>query len=182
MARRPKHYWLLKTEPDVFSIDDLRRCKREGWDGVRNYQARNFLRDEIQRGDAVLIYHSSTSPPGVAGLARVSRAGHPDPSQFDKRSKYYDAGSKKEDPRWFQVEVEFVEKFDRLVSLEELKHDPKCEGMRVTLRGQRLSVQPVDADHFRRVRSLGRRPDRRLPKGMDERVPRARGAKARKRR
>ena len=181
MARRPKHYWLMKTEPDVFSIDDLERKGREPWDGVRNYQARNFLRDELKVGDGVLLYHSSTQPPGVAGLARVSKAGHPDPTQFKKRSKYYDAGSSRDDPRWFQVEVEFVEKFERLVTLEELKHDSKCEGMRVTQRGQRLSVQPVEAEHFRRVRSLGRRPDRRLPQALRERAAPPKSSRARKR-
>lgn len=171
----------MKTEPDVFSIDDLRRKGSEGWDGVRNYQARNLLRDEVQVGDGVLLYHSSTKPPGVAGLARVSKAGHPDPSQFQKRSKYYDAKSSPDDPRWFQVEVEFVEKFEALVSLEELKHDKACEGMRVTLRGQRLSVQPVEAQHFRRVRALGRRPDRRLPKVRAEQARAPAQPKARKR-
>ena len=164
MARRPKHYWLMKTEPDVFSIDDLQRKGKEGWDGVRNYQARNLLRDELKPGDGVLFYHSSAKPPGVAGLARISQGGHPDPSQFDKRSKYFDAGSKRDDPRWFQVEVEFVEKFEREVALDELKADAALAGMLVTQRGQRLSVQPVDPHHFRRVRSLGRRPRRRPPK------------------
>jgi predicted RNA-binding protein with PUA-like domain len=182
MARRRKHYWLMKTEPDVFSIDDLERVGTEPWDGVRNYQARNLLRDELQVGDGVLLYHSSTQPPGVAGLARVSKAGHPDPTQFEKRSKYHDPGSSKEDPRWYQVEVEFVERFDALVTLEELKHDPKCEGMLVTQRGQRLSVQPVSAEHFRRVRSLGRRPDRRLPKALRDKAERTKKSVTRKRR
>ncbi len=172
MARRPKHYWLMKTEPDVFSIDDLERKGTEPWDGVRNYQARNLLRDEIKPGDGVLLYHSSANPKGVAGLAKVTKGGHPDPTQFKKGSKYYDPGSPKDDPRWFQVEVAFVEKFERIVSLEELKLDAKCKGMRVTLRGQRLSVQPVSAEHYRRVRSLGRRPDRRLPKAMVEKTER----------
>jgi predicted RNA-binding protein with PUA-like domain len=180
MSRRPKHYWLLKTEPDDFSIDDLRRKGTEGWDGVRNYQARNFLRDEIKRGDGVLIYHSSTSPPGVAGLARVSQGGHPDPSQFRSRSKYYDPSSSKAEPRWFQVEVEFVEKFERLVTLEELKADPACEAMRVIQKGQRLSVQPVEACHYRRVRTLGRRPDRRSTQPAPESASPAKTPKARK--
>lgn len=181
MVRRPKQYWLMKTEPDVFSIDDLERVGTEPWEGVRNYQARNLLRDELRVGDGVLFYHSSTQPPGVAGLARVSKAGHPDPSQFDERSKYYDPGSSKDDPRWYQVEVEFVERFERLVSLEELKHDAKCEGMRVTQRGQRLSVQPVEPEHYRRVRSLGRRPDRRLPEGVRDKTEHTKMGRARKR-
>jgi len=149
-SRRMPKLWLMKSEPDVYSIDDLRRDGTESWEGVRNYQARNFMR-EMTKGDLVLFYHSSTKPPGVAGVCRVSREAYPDDTQFNKKSQYYDPKSKKEDPRWSMVDVEFVEKFSELVSLEALKEDPALEGMRVTQKGSRLSVQPVDKKHFKRV-------------------------------
>ncbi|MFW5876801.1 MAG: EVE domain-containing protein [Myxococcota bacterium] len=144
-------YWLLKSEPNVYSIDDLQRDGRAEWEGVRNYQARNFLRDEMHEGDLVLFYHSNAKPPGVAGVARVCREGYPDATQFDPRSGYHDPKSKREAPRWYRVDVEFVEKFDAMVPLDALKRDPALEGMKVIQKGQRLSVQPVDAKHFRRV-------------------------------
>lgn len=140
----------MKSEPDVYSIDHLARGGPEPWDGVRNYQARNFMR-EMQVGDLAIFYHSSAKPPGAAGVCRISREAYPDESQFDKKSKYFDPKSKKEDPRWWMVEVSFVEKFKELVSLEVLKDDPELEGMRVTQKGSRLSVQPVDKVHFKRV-------------------------------
>jgi predicted RNA-binding protein with PUA-like domain len=142
--------WLMKSEPDVYSIDDLARDGTEPWEGVRNYQARNFMRD-MAKGDLVLFYHSNAKPPGAAGLCRVCRESYPDPSQFDAKSRYYDANSKEEDPRWSLVDVEFVEKFAEPVSLEALKDDPALEGMLVTQKGSRLSVQPVDKRHFKRV-------------------------------
>ncbi len=143
----------MKSEPDVFSIDDLEQCKREPWDGVRNYQARNFMRDEMAVGDLVLFYHSNAKPPGVAGVARIASAAYPDPSAFDPDSKYYDPKSDPDDPRWWLVDVEFVEKFAELVSLDALKAAAKADldGMLVVRRGQRLSVQPVEKDHFRGV-------------------------------
>jgi predicted RNA-binding protein with PUA-like domain len=140
----------MKSEPDVYSIDHLERGGAEGWDGVRNYQARNFMRD-MAVGDLAIFYHSSANPPGAAGVCEISRAAYPDDSQFNKKSKYYDPKSKKEDPRWSMVEVSFVEKFRELVSLQALKDDPELEGMRVTQKGSRLSVQPVDKAHFKRV-------------------------------
>ena len=140
-------YWLMKSEPDVFSIRDLERKGSECWDGVRNYQARNFMRD-MRKGDLVLFYHSNATPPGVAGLAQVCRESYPDHTQFDAKSKYYDAKSKEEDPRWTMVDVQFVEAFAEFISLEELKDDPKLKEMRVTPKGSRLSVQPVDKRHF----------------------------------
>ncbi|NVB41433.1 EVE domain-containing protein [Pseudenhygromyxa sp. WMMC2535] len=154
MARRARRYWLMKSEPEVFSIDDLERVSSEGWDGVRNYQARNFMRDEMAVGDLVLFYHSNAKPPGVAGVARVAAEAYPDPTAFDTESKYYDAKSDPEDPRWWQVDVEFVEKFSELVSLDALREAAEAgalEGMAVVQRGQRLSVQPVDRAHFARV-------------------------------
>jgi predicted RNA-binding protein with PUA-like domain len=152
MARR-RSYWLMKSEPDVFSIDDLKRKGREPWDGVRNFQARNFMRDQMAVGDLVLFYHSSTTPPGVAGVARVATAAYPDPSAFDPDSPYHDPDSDPDEPRWWLVEVEFVEKFAEVVSLDALKAAAKTDlaGMLVVRRGQRLSVQPVEKPHFARV-------------------------------
>ena len=144
----------MKSEPDVYSIDDLERDGSEHWEGVRNYQARNFMR-EMAEGDLALFYHSNAKPPGVAGVCRISRAAYPDHTQFDAKSPYYDAKSKKEDPRWSMVDVAFVEKLDEMVSLETLKSDPKLAGMRVIQKGSRLSVQPVDKAHFKRVLKLG---------------------------
>lgn len=151
-----RRYWLMKSEPGVYSIDDLERDRRTGWEGVRNYQARNFMRDEMKVGDLILFYHSSSEPPGVAGIAKVARAAYPDPSQFDRKSPYFDAKSDRSAPRWMMVEVELVEKLAAIVTLETLKNDPSLEGMLVTRKGQRLSVQPVDAAHFTRVLKLGK--------------------------
>jgi predicted RNA-binding protein with PUA-like domain len=147
-------FWLMKSEPDVYSIDDLRRDGIESWEGVRNYQARNFMRD-MAEGDLAIFYHSSTTPPGAAGVCRISREAYPDDTQFNKKSKYYDPKSKKEDPRWSLVDVEFIEGFDEVVSLQTMKEDPALEGMRVTQKGSRLSVQPVDKKHFKRVLKIG---------------------------
>lgn len=152
-----KRYWLMKTEPDVYSIDDLARDGREHWEGIRNYQARNFMRDEMRVGDAVLIYHSNAKPPGVAGLATICREAYPDHFAWDAASQYFDPKASPEDPRWCMVDVTFVEKFSQLVSLETLKADPTLEGMLVTRRGQRLSIQPVDQVHYRHVVTLGSR-------------------------
>ena len=150
MPKRATKHWLMKSEPDVYSIDDLERDGRESWEGVRNYQARNFMREMVE-GDLVIFYHSNAKPPGAAGVGRICRKAYPDDTQFNKKSKYYDPKSKKEDPRWSLVDVEFVEKFGGPVSLQALKDDPALEGMRVTQKGSRLSVQPVDKRHFKRV-------------------------------
>lgn len=139
--------WLMKSEPDVYSIDDLARDRVSPWEGVRNYQARNFMRS-MSVGDRVLFYHSNAKPPGVVGLAEIVREAYPDPFQFDPKSDYFDPKSKREDPRWSCVDVGIVEKFPRLVPLEELKAAPALEGMEVTRRGSRLSVQPVERAHF----------------------------------
>jgi len=146
-------YWLMKTEPDVYSIDDLARERRGRWEGVRSYQARNHLR-QMKVGDLALFYHSSTIPPGVAGLARVCTEAEPDPTQFDAKSPYHDPKSTRDAPRWSLVHVEFVEKFQELVTLERLKSDRALADMLVTRRGMRLSVQPVEPTHFRRVLEL----------------------------
>ena len=153
MPKRAMKFWLMKTEPDVYSIDDLERDGTEPWEGVRNYQARNFMR-EMSDGDLAIFYHSNTKPPGAAGLCRVSREAYPDDTQFDKKSKYHDPKSKKEDPRWSLVEVAFVEKFAEPISLQALKDDPALEGMLVTQKGSRLSVQPVQKKHFKRVLNM----------------------------
>lgn len=146
----------MKTEPDAFSIDDLERVGREPWDGVRNYRARNFMRDEMKIGDGVLFYHSNAKPPGVIGLARVSRESFPDHTALDPDGKYHDPKASQEDPRWFMVEVEFVEKFKGIVSLDQLREDDALDGMLVAMKGQRLSIQPVERPHFVRVIKLGK--------------------------
>lgn len=148
-------YWLLKSEPDAYSIHDLQRDRTTTWEGVRNYQARNLLRDEIGEGDGVLFYHSSADPPGVAGIARVTRSGYPDPTARDPQSRYYDAKASDDDPRWFMVDIEFVERFPDVVPLGTLKDEPGLETMVVTTRS-RLSVQPVTPAEFEIVRKLGR--------------------------
>ena len=135
-------YWLMKTEPDEFSIDDLAKKKIEPWTGVRNYQARNFMR-EMQAGDGVLFYHSSCEVPGVAGIAEVAATAYPDPTQFDKKSDYYDAASKREEPRWSLVDVKFKRKLKRVIPLAELKDRDELEGFALLARGNRLSVLPV---------------------------------------
>lgn len=151
-ARR--RYWLMKSEPDVYGIDHLAAEGEAPWDGVRNYTARNHMRS-MGVGDLVLFYHSNAKPPGVAGVARVSREAYPDHTQFDRKSPYFDPKSSKDAPRWEMVDVAFVEKLPRFVPLDELKTDDALEGMAVRQKGQRLSVQPVTAEHFRRVLRLG---------------------------
>ncbi len=147
--------WLMKSEPDVFSIGDLEREGSTPWDGVRNYQARNYMRDMMAAGDLVLFYHSNTSPPGIVGVARVVREAYPDPTAFDETSEVFDPKSSPAAPRWFLVDVGFVERWPRTVPLDELKADPALAEMLVVQRGQRLSIQPVEPVHFRHVLALG---------------------------
>ena len=135
-------YWLMKTEPDEFSIDDLSKKKVEPWTGVRNYQARNFMR-EMKAGDGVFFYHSSCEIPGVAGIAEVATEAYPDPTQFDKKSDYYDAASKREEPRWSLVDVKYKRKLKRVIPLSELKDRKELDGFALLARGNRLSVLPV---------------------------------------
>lgn len=148
MARK-KNYWLMKSEPNTYSIDDLKKTGTTLWDGVRNYQARNFMMNDMKVGDEVLFYHSNAKPPGVAGLAVVSREAVPDPTAFDRKSKYYDEKSTKENPRWFCVELRFKKKFKTLYSLEKIKGESALKGMLVIKKGQRLSVQPVTEADYR---------------------------------
>src|SRR5215510_6024479 len=136
-------YWLMKTELDTFGIHDLARVGTEPWTGVRNYIARNFMRDKMQVGDLVLFYHSSVQPPGGAGLARVERTSGVDETQFEPSSPYYDPEAKRENPRWMCVDVAYVETLPRLVALDELRANPVLADMLVLRKGQRLSVQPV---------------------------------------
>ena len=153
---RGKKYWLMKSEPDVFSIEDLERAGTEPWDGIRNYQARNFMRDDMKKGDEVLFYHSRAKPPGVAGLARVCREAYPDHTARDPKSKYHDPRATKENPIWMMVDLEFVEQFPSLIALDELRNAPGFDGLLVIKKGQRLSIQPVDAAHFRKIVKMGR--------------------------
>jgi predicted RNA-binding protein with PUA-like domain len=147
-------YWLMKSEPDVFSIDDLKQKKTTLWDGVRNYQARNFMTASMQLGDVVLFYHSNAEPPGIAGLAKISRLAQPDPSQFDKKSEYYDPKATEQSPRWFCVQVEFVKKFSKIISLDELRNHKALQSMLVIKKGQRLSIQPVTKAEFDVIHKL----------------------------
>lgn len=151
-----KRYWLMKSEPDAYSIDDLERDGVTAWEGVRNFQARNLLRDQIRVGDGVLFYHSSTQPPGVVGLGEVVRESYPDRTQFDPASKYFDAKSTHEAPRWFVVDVRFVERFPGIVPLAVLHTTPGLEDMLVTRKGMRLSVQPVTDAEWDIVVAMGR--------------------------
>jgi predicted RNA-binding protein with PUA-like domain len=162
-------YWLMKSEPDSFSIDDLKRKVTEPWSGVRNFMARNHMR-RMSLGDDVLFYHSSVDPPGVAGLARVCTVNVVDETQFDPDSPYYDPKATRAKPRWDCVDVEYVRTFDHFVPLSRLRLDPELEEMLVLQRGMRLSVQPVDGPHFHRIVAMADsawsppEPPRKLPK------------------
>ena len=148
-------YWLMKSEPDEVSIDDALAAPNAtvAWTGVRNYQARNFMRDGMKVGDGVLFYHSSCPEPGIAGIARVASGTKPDPTQFDPKSPYYDAASKKEDPRWLLVDVQAVRK-TRLLALPELRAKPELGELVVLRKGNRLSITPVDPAHWRVIEKM----------------------------
>ncbi len=154
MTRR---YWLMKCEPDAYTIDDLARDGRTSWEGVRNYQARNSMRDDMQEGDGVLFYASNAEPSGVTGVATVARAGYPDSTAWTKGHKYFDDTRGKDAPVWYVVDISFVERFGATVSLETLKATPGLQKMAVTQRGSRLSVQPVTKAEFQIVVRLGHR-------------------------
>lgn len=146
--------WLMKSEPDVYSFDDLKAAPNQTtmWEGVRNYQARNFIRDVMKIGDTVLYYHSNCATPGIVGLAEISSEAYPDPTQFDPASSYYDARSPKENPRWLVVDVRYTSDIPRPVTLKDIKEHPILAQMKVAQRGMRLSVQPVDQEHLDCIR------------------------------
>ena len=151
-------YWLMKSEPDEFSIDDLESApdRSVAWYGVRNYQARNFMRDQMRVGDQVFFYHSSCPEPGIAGLATVGRQAYPDATQYEKKGKYFDAKATPETPRWFNVDVKFKKK-TRLIALDELRAHPELANMRILQRGNRLSITPVDPAEWEVIVGLAKR-------------------------
>jgi len=144
------NYWLMKSEPDVFGIDHLYKMKNktEHWDGVRNYQARNFMRDDMKKGDQVFFYHSNCKVPGVVGIMKVVKESYPDFTAWDKKSKYFDSKSSKDNPRWFMVDVKYLRKFNQVVSLQELRKHSKLSDMRLLQKGNRLSITPVEKKHW----------------------------------
>lgn len=148
------NYWLMKSEPDTFSIDDLKAVKIEHWDGVRNYQARNMMRDEMKKGDLVFFYHSNCSEPGIVGIMKVHQEAYPDFTSWDSSSKYFDAKSTEENPRWFMVDVKYQRKLKRTISLQELKSATKLENMPLVRRGNRLSIMPVTKKEWDYILSL----------------------------
>lgn len=148
-------YWLMKSEPETFSIDQLAKDKTTWWEGVRNYQARNFMTQEMTPGDEVLFYHSNAEPPGVAGLAKVTKKAAPDLTQFDKKSDYFDPKASQENPRWLCVEISFAKKFKNFISLSEIKSTPALAKMVLLQKGSRLSIQPVTAAEFEFLKKWG---------------------------
>jgi predicted RNA-binding protein with PUA-like domain len=151
-------YWLMKTEPSTFSIDDLAKApkKTTGWDGVRNFQARNMLRDQMKKGDEAFLYYSSTDVPGIVGVMEITKEGYPDATAFDRKHHHYDEDSDPKNPRWFMVDVKLKERFPRIITLTELRAHASKElaGMVLLRPGNRLSVTPVEAAHWKFIRSL----------------------------
>ena len=150
-------FWLFKSEPDVFSFDDLKKApgRTTFWEGVRNYQARNFLRDVVKKGDGVLFYHSRVDPMAVVGTAVVVREAHPDPTQFDKKAKYFDEGAKQDAPRWYGVDIRYEHAFKTPVTLKAIKETKALAGMTLVKKGARLSIQPVTAAEWRVISAMG---------------------------
>ncbi len=148
-------YWLMKSEPHVYSWDDLENDGKTHWDGVRNYQARNIMRDDMKNGDMVLYYHSNCKPPHVAGIAKICKEGYPDFTAFDSNSKYFDPKSDIDNPRWIMVDIEPVKKMDKNVNLSDMRENYLLDGMPLLMRGQRLSVQPVSKEHFKIICEMG---------------------------
>lgn len=149
-------YWLLKSEPTSFSIDDLARSPRKttSWDGVRNFQARNMIRDQMRRGDRAFLYHSSCEVPGIVGIVRIVSEGYPDPTAFERGHHHFDPASNRDDPRWFMVDVTLERRLSRVITLEELRGQSGLRGLALLNRGNRLSVMPVDATHWKLILSL----------------------------
>lgn len=150
-------YWLFKSEPSCFSIDDLakRPKKIAHWDGVRNYQVRNFLRDEIKAGDQAFFYHSSCTPPGIAGIMEIVRNGYPDHTAWDGNEEHFDPGSSPENPRWYMVDVKLIKKFSHFVTLEEIKKHPKLKKMLINRKGNRLSITPITPEEWNVIVEMG---------------------------
>lgn len=146
-------YWLMKSEPDAYSIDNLARDKTAPWTGVRNYQARNFMRDQMTKGDKVFFYHSSCDEPGIVGIAEVCKLAYPDETQFDRKSDYFDPKATRDNPRWLHVDVKFVKK-TRVINLDELRKHKPLANMRVLARGNRLSITPVDSAEWDYINKL----------------------------
>ena len=153
-----KKYWLFKSEPSEFSIEDLRKSKNQTtfWDGVRNYQARNFLRDEVKKGDGVLFYQSSTDPLAVVGYCEVVKEGYPDHTQFDKESQHFFPSASEKEPIWFMVDIKLKKEFKKPVTLESIKSNPKLKNMKLIQRGQRLSIQPVTKTEWDEILKMGK--------------------------
>lgn len=153
------HYWLFKSEPSCFSIDDLKRRPKqtEHWDGVRNYQVRNLLRDKIKQGDLGFFYHSSCTPPGIAGIIEVVKEGYPDNTAWDSQSDHFDPASSPENPRWYMVDVKLIKKFPRLITLNEIKSHSTLQHMLINRRGNRLSITPVTASEWRVIIELAKK-------------------------
>ena len=149
-------HWLIKSEPDVFSIVDLQKVNQEPWTGVRNYQARNFMWREMQPGELAIFYHSNAKPSGAAGVAKVASEPYPDPTQFDPKSEYFDPKATEDKPRWWLVDFQHVATFKELISLENLKADPALAEMLVCQKGTRLSINPVEKKHFNRVMKIAK--------------------------
>lgn len=152
-----KRYWLLKCEPEAYTIEDLERDGSTTWEGVRNFQARNSMRDDMKNGDGVLFYASNAEPSGVTGIAEISKPGYPDPYAFQEGHKYHDPKSDPDNPTWYMVDIRFVERFPEIIPLSTLKETPGLEDMEVNRKGSRLSVQPVTREEFEIVRKLGRK-------------------------
>ncbi len=157
MSDRPRRFWLMKSEPSDYSLDDLERDGRTHWDGVRNFKARNLMKS-MEVGDGVLFYHSNAKPPGIAGVARVCRTAYPDFTQYDSDSKYFDPRATTEKPWWYMVDIEFVSRFPREIPLPLLRTLPEIAGMALLKRGQRLSVQPVSDEEWEFLVDLGANP------------------------
>ena len=157
MTAARRRYWLVKSEPDVYSIDDLKRDGKTMWDGVRNYQARNLMRDDMSVGDPVLFYHSNAKPMCIAGLAEVSSASYADPTAFDRKDKHYDPKSNADEPTWMLVDIQHVETFAAPLPRDVLADEPALTDMILLRRGSRLSVQPVTAAEYKAVRALAKR-------------------------
>ncbi len=153
----PKKYWLVKSEPDVFSLNDLKKSKNKTtcWDGVRNYQARNFLRDEMKKGDEVLFYYSNTDPNAVVGICEIVKEGYPDHTQFDPDNKHYFPSADPKNPVWYMVDIKFVEELKKPVTLEKIKNNPKLKNMKLVQRGNRLSVMPVAKEEWNEIIKMG---------------------------